>query len=214
MQAYPEWLKYHLPTVARCNHIDEFKNSEQGYMLFSGEGYPSIIDHISNAVEDVKYALADYLFIILDSDEDSIEVRRERIQEIIDELDIPTRLKVVIVVQNRCFETLLLGNKQAVPRRAQSEPLISFYRYFNAFYTDPEQLGNFEDDYTHSQFHAKYAKTAIRDKGFIYSKTRCSSIANAQYFENICQRYHDDGDLKSLSPLIDELELISKRFNN
>ncbi|EKA2634760.1 hypothetical protein OKW60_004330 [Vibrio alginolyticus] len=212
MQAYPEWLRFHLPTVERYTNIEQFKNADRGYMLFSGEGYPSILDYISNAVEDVRETLADYLFIILDSDEDPVEVRRDEVQNIIDTLDIPSRLKVVIVIQYRCFETLLLGNRQAVPRRAQSEPLISYYRYFNAYTNDPELLGHYDEDHTHSQFHAKYAKAAIRQKGFIYTKSRCSSVSNPKYFENICRRHNETQELQSLAPLISELEFIAQNI--
>ncbi|EID0060411.1 hypothetical protein LA284_001990 [Vibrio vulnificus] len=212
LQTYPEWLRFHLPNLTRYTCFNDFKSTNKGYMLFSGEGYPSILDHIPNAVEDVRESLADYLFIILDSDEEAVDTREKVIQDIIVNLDIPTRTEIVIVVQNRCFETLLLGNRQAVPRKAQDEPLITYYRYFNAYEQDPELLGNYDDDYTHSQFHAKYAKTAIRQKGFIYSKSRCSSVSNPKYFENICKRYKDSNELKSLTPLIEALENIAKNI--
>ncbi|MBY7806735.1 hypothetical protein KW444_05460 [Vibrio fluvialis] len=211
MQAYPEWLKYHLPTLVRFFKLDEFKAADKGYMLISGEGYPSILNHIKNSVEETRESLADYLFIILDSDEDTVAEREQQIKDIIDNLDIPQRLKVIIVVQNRCFETLLLGNKKAVPRRAQSEPLITYYRYFNAYESDPEDLGCYnKDEYTHSQFHLRYAKAAIKEKGFTYSKNNCSAISTPQYFGNICKRFKDDNEIRSLKPLIEELESISK----
>ena len=215
MQVYPEWIKYHLPTLVHYPNFDDFKSSESGCFFFSGEGYPSILNHVENAMRDIiEDGGVDYFFVILDSDEDSIESREAEVQACLDKLTaIPDRLHITIVVQQRCFETVLLGNRNALPRQPNSEPLISYYRYYKALDDDPQLMGHYNDDYTHSQFQAAYAMKALRQRGIRYSKANCSPVADPKYFEKVCERVKNRGDLSCLVPLIDSLEEIAEKLN-
>ncbi|MGR6834089.1 hypothetical protein [Aliivibrio wodanis] len=214
MQVYPEWIKHFIPTLTTFISFKEFKESDSGCYFFSGEGYPSILNHIKNAVDDIKSdGSVDYFFIILDSDEETIEYRRQLILNEIDKLDIPERLNVIPVVQSRCFETILLGNKLAMPRFPKKEPLISYYQYFNVVNDNPEQMGNYDDDFTHSQFHSAYAMKALRERRINYSKSNCSGVASPEYFANVCNRVENTGDLSCILPLINTLEEISNKLD-
>ncbi|EPO0006865.1 hypothetical protein [Vibrio diabolicus] len=214
MQVYPKWIKHHLPTLPHFLNFDDFKNSESGCFFFSGQGYPSILSHVKNALHDiVADGSVDYFFVVLDSDEDSIASRQAEVQQCLDEFGaIPERLHVTIVVQERCFETMLLGNRNALPRHPSSEPLISYYRYYKALDDDPQLMGNYNEDYTHSQFHAAYAIKALRQRGLRYTKANCSPVADPKYFEKICERVAQRGDLKCLVPLIETLEEIANKL--
>lgn len=216
MKAYPEWIKYYLPSIQFCQNLSEFKDTKFGSYFISGEGYPSIFNHIQNSIEDIiNDGSVDYFFIILDADEDESQKRIELVKNAIDSVSvkIPERLSIVTLVQSRCFETVLLGNRNILPRFPKTEPLISYYQYYNVVENDPALMGNYSSDFTHSQFHFKYAIHALRERRINYSKSNCSSISNPDYFEKICQRYEERDHLKCLTPLIETLKEIADKMN-
>ncbi|EGQ8032048.1 hypothetical protein AAA797_000215 [Vibrio parahaemolyticus] len=209
MQVYPKWIGYHLPNLVIHDTFDDFVQSKEGCYFFSGEGYPSILRHVKNAVVDIQTdGSVDYFFVILDSDEDTIESRKKEVEDELKELDIPERLHVIIVIQERCFETMLLGNRNALPRFPRSQPLIDYYNYYDASVDDPQNMGNYNDSYTHAQFHEAYTVKALRERRIRYTKSTCSAVATADYFEKICQRVDNFNHLNCLIPLISTLEEI------
>ncbi|MCG9690027.1 hypothetical protein L1D13_24315, partial [Vibrio tubiashii] len=173
-------------------------------------GYPSIINEIEKSIEEIKKTgNVDYFFIIMDADDDEVTARQELVQSELAKCSVPERLKVVITIQKRCFETVLMGNKVSLPRHPQTELLKTYYRYYNAAVDDPELMGNYSGDFTHSQFHFKYAITAFRERRINYSKSNCASIATKEYFQKICERIDKDSHLQSMRPLVDALDEIS-----
>lgn len=214
MQVYPEWVKLYLPNLEVHDDFDSFKCSDTGVYYISGEGYPSILNHIEHSVSDIKLSAdVDYFFIVLDSDEDSIEAREEEVKVKLEMLELPERVNVCIVVQKRCFETILLGNRYVIPRQPNTEPLVSYMRYYNVNDEAPELMGAYNDGDTHSQFHAKYAIKALKERRVRYSKSNCSGVANLEYFEKVVERVHKDQHLKSLSPLINTLTEVREKLS-
>ncbi|EOA6546111.1 hypothetical protein ACI1IY_000747 [Vibrio vulnificus] len=214
MQVYPKWISYHLPSLTVYDEFDEYIESKSGCYFFSGAGYPSILNRIPDAVSDITTdGATDYFFIILDSDEDTVEIRRSEVEAELKKLVIPSRLHIVTVIQKRCFETMLLGNRNALPRFPTSQPLIDYYGYYNAVEDDPEMMGNYSDSYTHAQFHEAYAVRALRERRIRYSKSACSAVATADYFERVCNRVTENNHLSSLLPLINALEEIKIKIS-
>ena len=83
-QAYPKWLSYTLPQLSQ---VDDYRDvSENNYYIFSGGGIPSMYNHIVNAIRDVN-AIEKYTYFItcIDSEEISVERRKEKILEFIKE---------------------------------------------------------------------------------------------------------------------------------
>lgn len=214
MKAYPEWIKAYLPNLDKHNTITDFMNADSGTYFFSGKGYPSVLNKISKCMDEIiKTGNVDYFFIILDADDEEIDARKKLVQDKLDECTIPERLKVVITIQKRCFETILMGNKVSLPRYPKTELLREYYKYYNAVVEDPELMPNFSDEFTHSQFHFKYAITAFRERKINYSKSNCSSIATKEYFQKICERIKTDSHLTSMLPFVNALDDISNAMN-
>jgi hypothetical protein len=69
---YPAWLSILAPNLQRVS--DPRSITDNCYYLFSGEGIPSIYNHVCNAILDVQqinrgYYKFDYLLICLDTEE-------------------------------------------------------------------------------------------------------------------------------------------------
>ncbi|MFM6395245.1 MAG: hypothetical protein ACKPFF_01005, partial [Planktothrix sp.] len=115
---YPKWLEYLIPNLVRVQYYDQVENNN--YYLISGEGYPKILyDGLENAVDKILEAPRyDYLVICVDADEESVEERIQYIREFISGKEINLgKTKVEIIIQNRCIETWLLGNKRIFDSR-------------------------------------------------------------------------------------------------
>ncbi|MFQ2544318.1 hypothetical protein ACK3Z0_13515 [Aeromonas caviae] len=215
MAVYPVWFERLIPVQPVFRFIEEFEEfrvAERGIFYVSGQGYPSIINHIGNAIENSKVANVDYLIVVVDSDEENPVTRENVLRQEVDRLDIPDRLQVMIIVQNRCFETYLLANRRCIPRVPQNEDLVNYKRYYDVHNDDPELMGTFAPDFTHSQFHFKYAATALRENNMMYSKANPKSICNVAYLEEILSRLRETRHLNSFSSLITNVNQIRNRM--
>lgn len=196
---YPKWLEYLLPNLVRVQYHDQVENNN--YYLISGEGYPKILyDGLENAVDKIleiqKY---DYLVICVDADEETVEERIKYIQDFISNKEINLgETKVEIVVQNRCMETWLLGNKRIFDSRQPLDfPLSSYVNYYDISRNDPEKMGKFEMR-NHADFHFEYLREVFKSRNTTYSKKNPKDAKEKYYFEELQKRVRDHPeDLKT-----------------
>lgn len=112
-KVYRAWLSHLIPELSRLTRFDELM--PDSYFLFSAEGYPSIIlEHIPNAIEDInRIGGYDYFVVALDADQSTVEDRIDEINESLSNNHIQLiGAELRIIVQNRCIETWLLGNRR------------------------------------------------------------------------------------------------------
>lgn len=209
MKVYPQWVKLFLPEMPIHQKYSDFKHADSGIFFVSGEGYPSIHTHLRNSIDDINNSDdIDYFFVILDCDESSVEIREQEIKSIVLNHPLPQNTDLTIIIQKRCFETILLANSTAIPHQPTTDPVIDFMRYYDVHNNNPELMGNYKPEFTHSQFHAKYAIHALREKRVRYSKSNCSDVANPDYFQKIITKINNKNHMQSVKPLIDKLAYI------
>ncbi len=212
---YPEWIKHLLPYLPHCDTYDELCDTTDGFYLISGYGYPSIYNHIESSAKDVSQAVhIDYFFIIIDADEDTVSDRELEVSDQLSQYSFGNT-EVVTIIQNRCFETMLLGNKQVTPRQinrqVNGEALIELVDYYNVHQSDPELMGSGNNPRsTHSQFHYKYLATALRDKRIPYTKRNAKHVSNSSYMDQVISRVNTDGHLSSFKKLFDILHSLQR----
>mgnify|MGYP006279240855 FL=1 len=82
---YPAWLSILIPELTRVDWPDEA--TSKSYYLFNGNGFPSLLhNHLTNSIEEInELATFDYLVLVMDVDETSIEFRKQEVLEFIDE---------------------------------------------------------------------------------------------------------------------------------
>ena len=207
---YPKWLEYLIPNLVRVRYHDQVENNN--YYLISGQGYPRILyDGLENAVDKIleipKY---DYLVICVDADEELVEERIEYIREFISNKQINLgKTKVEIIVQNRCIETWLLGNKKIFnSRQPLGLPLSSYVNYYDVSQKDPEKMGKYEMR-NHADFHYEYLREIFRAKNTIYSKKNPNDATEKYYFEELQKRVQEQPeDLKTFQFFLEFCEKI------
>jgi len=177
--------------------------------MISGRGYPSILNHIENSITDFrKFRNIDCLIISVDCDEDTPDKRsltvRNKINEFKNEID---QEKVHIILQNRCIETWLLGNRKIFTHKPKGDDLKKYISHYNVNDNDPEQMQKYGGFNTTSQFHIDYLKKTLSEKNISYTKNDPSDTAESYYLEQLIKRVQETNHLNTFKSF---LEVINK----
>ncbi|MBW4611959.1 MAG: hypothetical protein KME21_01480 [Desmonostoc vinosum HA7617-LM4] len=194
-KVYPAWLNHLLPELQRVNNYDEV--IQNNYYLFSAEGYPSIIyDHLPNAVADIcANGRYNYFVVCLDAEENTVSCIQQEIYDFLTAENIQMEgTQLVIIVQNRCLETWLLGNRKIYSRQPQSNPLLNYTRYYDLLINCPELKGKYDKFNTHAQFHEAYLKELLRAKNTNYSKKNPGDVLKLHYLQQLLRRIEDENN--------------------
>lgn len=206
---YPKWFELLLPSHKRI--IDPYSIDSNQYYLISGMGFPALLhNHLRNSIEEVndigKY---DYLIIILDSEEESIEFRLNEVNLFIKENNLNLCCNLKIIVQHRCIETWLLGNKRVFSRQPSNKELVSFIRHYNVYYNDPEYCQKLEPFSTTAEFHLKYLKLMLKERNVSYTKKYPKDTAEIFYLKQLLVRINE-GHIKSFKDMVDFCDGLEK----
>lgn len=208
---YPRWLNCLLPDLKRVDGFDEI--TDNNYFVFHGGGQPQIIDeHLPNAIRDinsfksnVKY---DRLLVCLDAEELTVdELRTEILTSIQSKKDLNLNdIELILVIQNRCIETWLLGNRNIVPTQLEnipfdaSEPFQTYRKYYDVRSKNPELMGIYDNPKftTHAQFHEAYLKAVFKSRGnsvgLSYGKGKAKEVGEKFYLDQLIKRTKDNPD--------------------
>jgi hypothetical protein len=207
---YPKWLAYLIPELTQVKYYDEVQ--ENNYYLISGKGYPAILSEgLPNAADKLRETQRyDYLVLCVDADEETVEERTEYIKSFIQKEDIELgKTKLVIIVQNRCIETWLLGNRKIFDsRQPQDSPLSDYVKYYDVSQEDPELMGAYQHK-NHADFHQRYLKAIFRAKNIVYTKDKPRDAQKEYYLKELINRIRDRPDqLKTFQALVEFCDMI------
>lgn len=199
------WLSILRPDMTKVDHAtDADKNN---YYLISGEGYPSLLNHLENAIEEVnaidKY---DYLVLCLDAEESTIEKRKKEIQQHLDAKEMKlAKAKLIIIVQNPCFETWFLGNRKIFKRTPQSQLLNEYIAFYDVRQNDPEEMPCHNEN-TRAQFHHSYLCEIFKERGLTYSKQKPGNVGEATFLNELISRNAETEHISSFKEFIEFIE--------
>jgi len=211
MALYPSWLSVLCPKMVRLSSV--FHVKDHGYFIFSGEGYPSILDnHLRSAIEDVNASSKfDYLAIVVDAEEDTVQSRVEEVENFMREekLALNARCKLKVIVQNRCIETWLLGNRRIIDTNPNEVELRAYKRFYDVRAQDPEIMPlNVKFD-RHAVWHLRYLKAAFREKRMTYTKRSPANAGERGYLQELKRRTHGTAHLSSFGDFLDFCETLN-----
>lgn len=219
-QVYPAWLKHALP------HLKQVKKPEDitvdSFFLISGNGYPSILKHIEAAVltinetHQICESRYTYLVIVVDSEEESVAARLAEISKVIETAESLEGVAVVPIVQHRCLETWLLGNKIAIPVNSTCELTCQHKRFYDVRQADPELMEKPKacQESTIAQYHYKYLKDALKSRSGrgIYSKKDASVVCEEGYLKQITSRIQQTGHIASFGALLNFIKTLQDTY--
>lgn len=189
---YPAWIGHLVPWLTRMSNPQD--RCHDGYYLISGGGFPGLLDiHLQNSIADINEAGDyDYFIIALDADELTVQEMVEAVSERISPGAVSSTCKIQIVVQNRCVETWLLGNRRVFARNPTSPGFLACVRFFDVLNDDPELMEKPEDfKGTTALFHFGYLKHMLAERKVNYSKTRPGDALTRPYLDRLLERIDD-----------------------
>lgn len=203
-KVYPKWLSILIPALKEIKN--PFEVEKNNYYLFNGNGFPSLLDnHLKNAFEDVNIILKfNYFVICLDSDDDSVEERKQQVVDFIANNKLTlNNCEIIIIVQNKCIETWFLGNRNVYSRQPHSQKLLSFNNFYNVRSDDPELMGNFTGYDTTAQFHQIYLSEMLLERNIRYTKKNPNEVVEEYYLNELINRASSTNHLSSFKTFID-----------
>ena len=136
---YPAWLEILVPALTRVESLDDIDNCN--YYIFSGEGYPSLLNHFQNAVKDyLACGKFDRMVVCLDVDDSTPEERIRVVTETSSAAGLPNS-ELTVIAQECCIETWFLGNRKAVSPTPNDTELSKWLSFYNVRQDDPEGYG-------------------------------------------------------------------------
>ena len=120
----------------------------------------------------------------------------------------PVNSGLVLIVQNHCIETWLMGNRKLNLSSAQNQELRKYRDFYDVNTLDPENLTAL-DNRTIAQFTFDYLVLMLKEKGLTYSKSNVSAVNSKSYFRQLVKRFKEDNHIRSFGNLLHELKKIS-----
>ena len=215
-KVYPAWLGYILPELQRVESCDKVK--EKNYYLISGEGYPSLIyDFIPRSIAEInsngKYS---YFVVCLDAEENTVAELIAEIEDFLTQQKLKlNNAELVLIFQNRCLESWLLGNRKIYSRNPQNKHLLDYTKYYDVSVNCPENMGRYQDFNTHAQFHGAYLRALFEAKNITYSKKRPGDVLKPFYLEQLLTRIEFQPEqLTTFRHFIDFCNILKSKLPN
>ena len=214
-KVYPAWLAHLLPELQRVDNYDDV--NEKNYYLISGEGYPSLYNFIPPAIAEInsngKYS---YFVVCLDAEENTVAELTSEINNFLTEQKLKlNNAELVLIFQNRCLESWLLGNRKIYSRNPQNKPLLDYTKYYDVSVNCPENMGRYQEFNTHAQFHGAYLRALFEAKNITYSKKRPGDVLKPFYLEQLLGRSQVQPEqLTTFRQFIDFCNKIKSKLQN
>ena len=214
-KVYPAWLAHLLPELQRVDNCEDV--NEKNYYLISGGGYPSIYNFITSSIEEInlngKYS---YFVVCLDAEENTVAELKTEIYDFLSQQKLKLKnAELVLIFQNRCLESWLLGNRKIYSKNPQNQPLLDYTRYYDVSVNCPENMGRYQDFNTHAQFHAAYLRALFEAKNITYTKKQPGDVLKPFYLEQLLIRIQVQPEqLTTFRHLIDFCNIVKSKLPN
>jgi len=198
-KVYRTWIEHVFPHLRQVQRIEDIKSHH--FLILAGYGYPSYLQRIPTALADIEaHGHIDHFLICVDAEEDTVEAKKNEIQEII-RLG-PYFHSCHVIVHNCCMETWFLGNTKMRRRYPHSTRLRELIGFYDVSRQDPEQMGTPPKYEIRAQFHEEYLKEMFREQGLIYNKSRPAVVTESHYLKALVDRNTRTNHLQTFGHLI------------
>jgi hypothetical protein len=193
---YRAWLRHAFPDLDGVGRIEDM--DEARYYLIAGNGYPSYLDRIRNAVADLRAQPGrfDHLWVCVDSEELAAEQRRVEIAGVIAGAACP--VASTVVVHDCCMETWLLGNRRFIKRNPHSALLRELYAHYDVLTRDPEAMPARAPHRVRAGLPLQYLEELFREHSLSYTKKQPGEACGLPYLRELIGRVDETEHLQSL----------------
>ncbi len=128
-------------------------------------------------------------------------------------IQLNSKTKFEIIVQNKCLETWFLGNAKVFKKNPVSSKLKEYIDFYNVKENDPELMekpSSFEESV--SIFHSKYLSEILSERSVSYSKNNPYSVREEYYLKELKKRISKTNHLNSFKFFIEFCNEINKQI--
>lgn len=200
---YPAWLSHLLPQFDRVR--DSVDAQRRHYYLAHGSGIPSLYRFVADAVEELNTSgQYNFLVVCIDAEESTAaEVIEDLMNDLAKRNLKPRGYELLVMVQNRCIETWLLGNRKVFQRNPADETLKQFLQHYDVSANDPEEMPSHETYDTHAAFHYDYLRLMLKERNIEYTKVFPRAVTDPDYLDQLILRTQETTHLPSLRQFLD-----------
>ncbi len=136
--AYKSWIQHLFPHLTEAQAISAVEKNH--YFLLAGNGYPSYLNRICAALQDIQdYGNIDHFFICVDTEELSLKEKFEEVQEVLKRS--PAFENTHVILQNCCIETWFLGHSAMLNAEPRSQTLRTYRDFYDVQRERPRSNG-------------------------------------------------------------------------
>lgn len=202
---YRAWLPLLIPGLLPVARIEDAMDHH--FYIVAGRGYPSYLDRIHDAVEDLRLPDSPFTHLVIcaDAEESTRAERHAEIERVI--IDAGCPVPYTVVVADCCLETWLLGHRKLVRRNPQDPELRSYLEHYDVVTEDPERMPLHAAHRTRAQLCFRYLRAVFRERKQRYSKDDPGSAITESYLDALKDRASPPprglGHLASFAHLLD-----------
>lgn len=207
IKVLPKWLEHLCFPCTRVADITYV--NENNYILQSGHGVTQLITkELFNTIDTIigSTKRIDNLVVILDTEDLTVQQRKEQVMEKINEhyKDSVLDFEINLFVCNHCFESWLLGKPDLYPSSVdEKSDFYNYYIHYNIEQEDPEKMpipAGCTD--TIAKYHFHYLCELFRYKRIRYTKKKPDLVSDLDYFNGLLKRIKDTDDIRSFKEFI------------
>lgn len=204
---YKKWIPY---LKSQLNYVDTVADLKaNSFYIVSGNGYPQYKLRIRDACADINnLGNIDCLFICVDTEESKYEARLNEINEYIRNECPPINCEIIVIIQNKCIECWLMGNKDIDISNTSNHELVRYRNNYNVNVLDPEKLTSINNR-TIGEYAKRYLILMLRENGLRYTRNSVRDVATHDYFIKLLERFEDDEHIKTFQYFVNEFLRIS-----
>lgn len=217
-KVYPKWLSILIPELQQVRDFDAVEHNN--YYILVGYGYPSLFQRIESCVADInQVGKYDYFVVCLDTDDCSVQERRQEVIDYIREQKIifMGKTQLEIITQKKCIETWFLGHRKIFKKNPSNEYLRECVTFYDVKNNDPELMDKLPTyDSSVSMFHSNYLTHLFLEKRLRYTKSNPEPVTEEHFVQELIQRHKKTGHIASFGYFVAFCQRIREqiRLNN
>ncbi|MDA8154672.1 MAG: hypothetical protein M0003_18500 [Acidithiobacillus sp.] len=210
---YDKWIGYTNRSLRVVRNIGDVSTNNV-YMIV-GHGWPSYLDHIKAAVDDVctktdahGLQLFNRLVVAVDTETVTVEEKRAEITETVIEALNGSHMAfdLHVITQHFCIEAWFLGNRDLL-RRSERRLSRNDIEHYDVSLRDPELLNvpSNSRSLTNAQYAKMYLKNLVKDKYplLTYRSNNPGPVLDERYYRFVVSRFTDTGHIQSFRAFIE-----------
>lgn len=209
---YDKWIGYTNDSLRVVRSISDV--SVNCVYMIAGNGWPSYLDIIKRAVEDVcsktdahGLQLFSRLVVAVDTETVTVEERTAEIDAVVAEALTGSHrtFDLHVVAQHFCIEVWFLGNRDLL-RGSERRLSRQDIEHYDVSLRDPELLdvpGDFSH-LTNARYAKRYLKNLVRDRypQLTYSSRNPGPVLDKRYYKFVVSRFNDMAHIQSFEAFI------------